>query len=552
MKTVFSIYGIADRNNFRYPGFVHDHNYCISEQNSIKEYCHLERLTRVKYDNNLSNHLEDLLFEHKTRIKPDDSIFLFVNSFIGSSFISKNGRIRFDCLNRNVDLVSPVKGYGWVPDELWDGFEVESWSISHEIAHAFSVVPFAGGLRENSLLISFDGGSSTGNFAAFHYKDDRLIQLESHWELSQLSKLFNDNGLSFGIINAAPGEHCSVPGKLMGYASLGHADKSILSWLTGHEFFRDSWGARTGFYQEARKKFNWNGRLENNNDQFLFDIAACMQDYFKLGILNKIKQLAEKTGADYLYYGGGCALNIVANADLIAKHWFRDVYICPCCNDSGLSIGAASYWAFINNHEIKLNSPYLNNRNCSSDYKYDEKDVVSTANALLEEKVIGVCNGSAEAGPRALGNRSILSLAGSKALADKVSTEIKKREWYRPVAPIMLEKNTRLVNGLNEIHHLSGYMLLDFFILPEYQPELQGVVHVNGTSRIQTVFQRSDNPFMFDLLEYLDKHHKVKALINTSFNGKGEPIVHTPYHAIASGRKMKLDGLVINGKFQTI
>jgi carbamoyltransferase len=552
MNTVISIYGMSDRNKFKYPGFVHDHNFSVLQENRLMSYCHLERETRMKYDNQFHHHAERLLLDKGLYNITPETRFLFVNSFVGSSFLSDRGRIRFDCLNREHDLLKPVRGYGWIQHKDWEGFEVEAWSVSHEIAHAFSVVPFAAGLRENSLLISFDGGSSTGNFAAFHYKGGALTQLESHWELSQLSKLFNDNGLSFGIINAAPGEHCSVPGKLMGYASWGRKDEKVSAWLKEHDFFRNAWGDRASFYKEARTFFNWQGSLENNADPFLFTIAACLQEHFHEGILTKIAALAEQTNADYLYYAGGCALNIVANSDLVSNGWFRDVYISPCCNDSGLSIGASAYWTFLHGNEMPVSSPYLNNLNCIDNYTFSPEDIMAAGQSLHNGKVIGVCNGSAEAGPRALGNRSILCLANSKDLANRVSMEIKEREWYRPVAPIMLEKNARLVTGLRKIHQLSGYMLLDFNILEDYRQSIEGVVHANGTSRIQTIFDREDNPFIFDLLKYLDHQHQVKALINTSFNGKGEPIVQTEEDARRSASKMKLDGLVINGKFEEL
>jgi len=113
----------------------------------------------------------------------------------------------------------------------------------------------------------------------------------------------------------------------------------------------------------------------------------------------------------------------------------------------------------------------------------------------------------------------------------------------------MLEENAKYFTGLNKIHHLSKFMLLDFNIDPLKRKEIEGVVHVDGTSRIQTIFNRSDNPFLYDLLKLLDEKYRIKALINTSFNKKGEPIVHTENDAIHSAEKMQLDGIVINGKF---
>ncbi|MBK7214693.1 MAG: hypothetical protein IPH88_15635 [Bacteroidales bacterium] len=338
----------------------------------------------------------------------------------------------------------------------------------------------------------------------------------------------------------------------MGYASWGKVDHKMQTWLGKYEYFKDSWKERNDFYEKARTDFKWSGTLQQNKDQFLFDIAANYQETFRRGILNKIQELAYQTEADYLYYAGGCALNIVANADLIKSGWFKDVFISPCCNDSGLSIGAAAYWNFLQNSELVVDSPYLNSWMCKSDYKVNPNDVKVAAEALVSGSVIGVCNGFAEAGPRALGNRSILSLANSKELSSKVSMEIKGREWYRPVAPIMLEKNAKLYTGMQNIHHLSKYMLLDFEIESRLQEELAGVVHVNGTARIQTINEYRENPFIFSLLKHLDENHGVKVLINTSFNGKGEPIVQTVEDALSSAKKMKLNGIVLNGKYQRL
>ena len=134
----------------------------------------------------------------------------------------------------------------------------------------------------------------------------------------------------------------------------------------------------------------------------------------------------------------------------------------------------------------------------------------------------------------------------------KLSMEKKGREWYRPLAPIALEKNTKYFTGLNEIHPLSKFMLLDFEILPDKMGGIAGATHADGTARIQTIFKREDNPFIFDLLTHLDENHGVKALINTSFNAGGEPIVHTEADAINSAQKMGLDAVIRNGKLQLI
>ena len=95
-------------------------------------------------------------------------------------------------------------------------------------------------------------------------------------------------------------------------------------------------------------------------------------------------------------------------------------------------------------------------------------------------------------------------------------------------------------------------MLLDFDIVPDKRSQLAGAVHIDGTARIQTIFKQEQNPYLFDLLSLLSDKYHVRALINTSFNGKGEPIVHTSEDALKSAQQMGIDGLVLNGKFQQL
>ena len=95
-------------------------------------------------------------------------------------------------------------------------------------------------------------------------------------------------------------------------------------------------------------------------------------------------------------------------------------------------------------------------------------------------------------------------------------------------------------------------MLLDFPVAEDKQHEIEGVIHANGTARIQTLFNKSDNPFLFDLLTLLDQQYNVKALINTSFNQQGKPIVHSVEDALTEGKEMGIDAVVVNGKINLL
>lgn len=550
-KPTLAIYGIKDRNLFEYPAYVHDHNVCIMQDGKVLQYLQLERFSRRKYDNRLDLFLEQLI-EQKGIDCPEDFDLVCVNDFVGNAFISQNGRLRFEADRMQNLSFDSVKANAYYQYDGWNGKELNAFLCQHEIAHICSNLPFYGEFKDNSLLISIDGGSSLGNYSAFLFKDGKISHIENNWtDLGFASKLFNDNSLSFRMLNAKPGEHCSVPGKLMGFASWGNYDKKIEDWLVKHNYFKEYWKKEDSILNSINQEFGIVAKYDTH-DPFMQNIAATMQRIFENAILQKISLLQKRFHCDYLYYGGGCALNIVTNTKIIESGMFKDVFIAPCCNDSGLSIGAAAFMEMQKGSKIQIHNPYLCNAGLdNTDYEISDNEIAATAEFLLKRKIVGVCNGSAEIGPRALGNRSLIALADSKELARKMSMEVKKREWYRPIAPIMLKENAEKVS-FQRPNCLAKFMLMDFTIKPEFQRQMEGVVHSNQTARIQTIETENDNKFMYRLLKYLNDKHGVIALINTSFNAQGEPIVHTPQQAMESAKRMCIDGLVLNGKLLTL
>ena len=541
-KATLAIYGIQDRIDSDFPLYVHDHSICLMRNGKVEKMLQLERKTRNKRDNKLYQNIYDLLKEQKL-ISTDDYDVVFVDNVVGRSFINTQGNIRFEAPLLSTLSETIEKGRCW-----WFGREIDAYAINHELAHISSCLPFYGNFKENSLIIHFDGGASLSNFSAWYFLDGKLRLLDYSWDLKYLSTLYNANALVFGIIGAKQFDQNSVPGKMMGMASFGKYSEKIEEWLKENNFFEDCWKSKRVFYEKARESFGWKNNKLDQKDPFLHDILATMQHIFQRDFFAKVVDLQEKYNADYLYYSGGSALNIVTNNKLVESKLFRQVFIPPCAEDSGLALGAAAYVEYLKHGEVIHHSPYLNNWGIE-EYKADfsDSDILEIASGLIEGKIYAVCNELGEIGPRALGNRSIIALANSKELADKVSIEKKGREWYRPIAPIMLERNLEYFTGIKE-SLLATYMLRDFDVLEERRKEIEGVVHVNGSSRIQTVASEQDNPFIYTLLNYLEKQFDIKALINTSFNKRGEPIVHTKENALVSARNLELDGVIINGK----
>jgi carbamoyltransferase len=541
-KPTLAIYGIQDRGNFEHPLYVHDHNMALMHNGKVIHFLQQERASRRKRDNSLHIHLKDIL--KKKKLLNGDYDLVFTDNVVGRTFLTPDGEARFEAPLNNQLSEGLEKGKCW-----WFGQEREAYILNHELAHIFSCLPFFGPFKENSLLVHFDGGASLSNFSAAHFINGKLKWLEYHWDLKPMSAIYNANALVFAIVGAKLPEQNAVPGKFMGFAGWGNAHPEIEKWLIANNYFQNIWGKTSHFFRKAKSDFGIELKSFDQKNPFIQDVAASLQHIFIRQIVKKLKSLAQKTKAENLYYTGGSALNIVANTEIIEQNIFKNVYIPPCTEDSGLALGAAAFAECEKHGSVEVHPPYLNNWEIENYAEfYTRETVLEVAKMLAEGKFIGVCNEFGEAGPRALGNRSILALANSKKIARELSINKKGREWYRPLAPVALEKNTRYFTGKNSIHPLSKFMLIDFAVLPQKQKELAGAVHADGTARIQTLFKKNENPFLFDLLEKLDEKYGVRALINTSFNTRGEPIVHTTEDALAAAKKMKLDGVVLNGK----
>ena len=542
-RPTLAIYGIQDRENYEYPFYVHDHNLAMMKNGKVVWFLQQERISGRKRDNTFHIYLKEILKEKKLLASYYDLVF--VDNVVGRTFLTHNGDARFEAPLSSSLATGLEIGKCW-----WFGAEKEAYALNHELAHIFSCLPFFGNFKEDSLLVHFDGGASQSNFSAAILKGGKIEWIEHHWDLKPFSTIFNANALCFAILGAKLADQNSVPGKLMGFAGWGTPDEKLENWLFENNFFQDIWGKTSLFIDKAKADFGIVLKSFDQKNKFIQDVIATLQHIFTKQILRKLTALKEKTGTVNLYYTGGSALNIVANTAIVGSRIFKNVFIPPCTEDSGLALGAAAFAELTKHGRVELHSPYLNNWGIENHKViYTNDTIKKVAEAILAGEVVGVCNGFGEAGPRALGNRSLLALASSKKLACRLSCDMKKREWYRPLAPIALEKNTKYFTGLDLIHHLSKFMLLDFRVLKDKIREIEGAVHADGTARFQTIFSRDENPFLFDLLVFLDENHGIRALINTSFNAAGEPIVHFEIDAQNTAQKMDVKGLVINGDY---
>ena len=242
------------------------------------------------------------------------------------------------------------------------------------------------------------------------------------------------------------------------------------------------------------------------------DLAASVQLITEETIVGLARWSRRRVDSPNLVLMGGVALNCVANARIAREAGFDDVHILPNPGDAGSSLGAA---LALVGRPACWRGPYLGHDICRP---FDGRAIL---NALLAGEVIGVANGRAEFGPRALGNRSLLTDPRQRHAKDKVNS-IKRREPFRPFAPVVLEH--RAHRWFDLVPARSPYM--QFVARCNDPVGLHSITHVDGTSRVQTV-NRQQHRELFDLLTAFEAATGCPMLLNTSLNIKGEPLVNT-------------------------
>ena len=284
---------------------------------------------------------------------------------------------------------------------------------------------------------------------------------------------------------------------------------------------------------------------------FAFELQRRIEE----AILHVTRHLRKKTGVRNLCMAGGVALNSVANGKVLEDSGFDEVFIPPVPHDAGTSLGAAAYlhyYRFLQERPAPLTHAYLGPSfdddqiereldRCRQRYVRLDDPAAAAADLLCEGRIIAWFQGATEYGPRALGNRSILADPRHAEMQHRVNAMIKERESYRPFAPAVLEEYAACYfPSLRS----SPYMLFVVDASEKARKEIPAVVHVNGTARPQTV-TKAANPRFFALIDAFRERTGVPAVLNTSFNVAGEPIVNTPSDAIRCFNGSGLEAMVI-------
>ena len=329
-------------------------------------------------------------------------------------------------------------------------------------------------------------------------------------------------------------------GKAMGLSSYGSSNDKFGKLFSGKVLERiESYFSE---YPElikvlgGRDDVEYNMTITKDNYKFFADYCYEVQIQCQERVTKYIRHAIEKTGIKKVCISGGFGMNIVTNYHLIKQFPDVEFYFEPLCDDGGNSIGAAmySYRKLSKDTAVRpiTTTSYHGEQHDVSRYVGETVDLKGIASLLYNNKSVAIFKGHAEAGQRALGNRSILFNALNPDARDIVN-RIKKREWYRPFAAIVLEEDAHLY--FDDVIS-NPYMTVCFPVRTDLIP---GVTHIDNTCRIQTV----STGHLYDLLLEFKRLSGHGILLNTSFNLAGEPLVETPEDALKTLSSSTLDHL---------
>lgn len=440
-----------------------------------------------------------------------------------------------------------VDGY---PHHLQQSFlnsTIEDWDwhfVNHHLAHAASAFlpsPFL-----SSAVLTMDGRGEQATTS--YYQGDK-----NHLDLIQEVNLPHSLGLLYEAVTSYLGFlRSSDEYKVMALASYGqplfiNQFRDMISILENGKYELRHLHLEQSF-----------GPKRLRNEPFTahhFNIARSLQYVLEETVLNLLDWFYTVTKNDNLCLAGGIFLNCVLNARIRDKSSFQNIWVQPASGDSGTALGAAM---LIDTEKRKEEKKIYTMDHVYLGPSYTDEEIRSilernkvpfiqmldvaeeTAALLAQDKIIGWFQGSMEYGPRALGSRSILASPLHAEMQARLN-EVKDREDFRPVAPVVTEEdaNDWFVNAQR-----SPYMLFVYDVRPEKAHLIPAVKHTDGTARIQTI-NRIQNPIYYQLIKSFERMTGVPVLVNTSFNTLGKPIVCSPRDALECFWTSPFDALVI-------
>ncbi len=438
---------------------------------------------------------------------------------------------------------------------MWPGAKVTKIACDHHSTHA--VAACYGSPYREAVCAVVDGSGEDSTVAFFSYKDGRVKRLRGirPSRFCSLGIFYQFLCMLCGF-EPTKGEEW----KVMGLAAYGEHDEEIYQLC--RSLFRVKGcrliGPRISKMMKIFRKLMKSRRTPGEPALKAANIAFSGQKVFSEVFAELLTNLHKRAHSDNLVLSGGCALNSAFNGTILERTPFRDLYMFPAPADDGCAVGAALMGYRRHNPAppppARLLSPYLGegiSRQTLERLKKfgglenalppGKKVHERAAELLAEGKIIGWVQGRAEFGPRALGNRSILADPRSPKVKDQLNARVKFREEFRPFAPSILHEYG---DEYFEDYQESPYMERALRFRAEVRDRVPGVVHVDGTGRLQTV-KREWNEKFYNLISAFHELTGIPLVLNTSFNKMGKPIMHTVEDALGVFFTTGLDALVI-------
>jgi carbamoyltransferase len=430
--------------------------------------------------------------------------------------------------------------------------------IDHHHCHAAST--FLSSPYDEAVTITLDRGGDYLSSAVFACEGANLHQKMKVHNPHSLGELYTAITWWLGFVPNWD------EGKVMALASFGKPTyvedfRKMVTLRDGGDFRIDlSWAGwhleRKPVSQRFLERFGPPRAADGPITEVHEDVAFAIQTVTEEAALHMAAAAGRRFGSSLpLCLSGGVVLNSVMNARVLKEGPFQDVFMQPAVGDSGNCLGAALHvWHTATGKPRTFQMQHASWGPAYSDgeiqraldarkvgYRKVDDPAEAAAELITQGKITSWFQGRAEAGPRALGNRSILADPRLPWMKDTLNHEVKHREGFRPFAPSVLEEATA---DWFDDPYPSPFMLLVLPIKAERRAEVPAVNHVDGTGRLQTVTESSNREFR-RLIQSFHRRTGVPMVLNTSFNDKGEPIVCSPEDALRTYFATGIDALVI-------
>lgn len=561
---------------------------CIISDGKIIAACEEERFTRIKHFTGFPvNSINFCL--NKAGIKINDIDYLTVNYNFNYNFIS---RLKFafsnltstSLISKIISLINKKTIYTSIANNYGVDFKDKIIFIPHHISHISSSFLSSG--FDNAVGLSID---ATGDFSSMEistYKNNKITVLEKNLYPHSLGILYQAISQFLGFKNYGD-EY-----KVMALAAFGEAkyknefDQIIefippfnfrlnLEYFIHHKqlFFENSSMNKPVFenlYSINLEKLLGKSRKYNSEiEKRHYDIAASLQNKFEEIILKIIKNIYLDNHSDNLCLSGGCIFNSVLNGKIYKNFDFENVFFHANVGDAGGAIGSA----LNHNHSINKNFKNIKQENYFLGPNYSNDDVkikieknkenlrnfeinfyenfdkiYELVSEILDKKgIVAWYQDESEWGPRALGNRSLIVDPRIKNLKEILNEKIKLREPFRPFAGSILEEHTYKYFEVKNENDKFPNMNVVLQAKEKTKINFPAIVHVDGTSRIQTL-NKVNNKKFYNLVNTFNEKYSCPIVLNTSLN-IDEPICESPQDVINSFSQTKVDCIVMQNYF---